>query len=503
MLNRTIDYRKKVLIFIVAYNAGTTIQEVLSRIPGDVYQTYETHILIIDDSSDDKTFEISLSLANACLEKHITVMRNPENQGYGGNQKIGYNYARSYGYDIVVLLHGDAQYAPECMMSLIGPIADDKADVVFGSRMLRPKDALKGRMPLYKFVGNKILTTIQNTLMGVHFSEWHTGYRAYRVSALNKIPFEYNDNGFSFDTDIILQMIQCRARICEVPIPTHYGNEICRVNGLRYAFEIFLNTLRCKFHNMNLFYERRYDCCVQKQAYPLKLGYSSSHSKVIDLVKENSCVLDIGCGEGLIARELVKKGCQVVGIDSRLPADRSPFEEFIQWQFVEDTCPWVEKYHFDYVLLMDVIEHMVNPERFLELLRNWLQGSPCVVIISSSNIAFILTRLQLLFGRFNYVKRGILDMTHVRLFTCDTLKRLIVQSGYKVLSIKGIPAPFPEVIKFRPLVLFLLRLNEWFIIIFRNLFSYQTLILAKPYANLDSLLSRALECSAKKKEEKK
>jgi glycosyltransferase involved in cell wall biosynthesis len=489
----------KLLVFVVAYNAETTIEKVLKRIPKDIYDIYETNVLIIDDSSCDKTFEVGVSVSRILPNKNITVIRNPENQGYGGNQKIGYNYAIKYGYDIVILLHGDAQYAPEYMPALVEPIAQNKADAVFGSRMLKKGEALKGGMPIYKYVGNKILTGFQNRLMGVCLSEWHSGYRAYSISALKNIPFERNENGFPFDTDIILQLIQRMARIAEVPIPTYYGGEICHVSGLRYAFQVSLNTLRCKLHNMNLFYERKYDCYQVKDAYPLKLGYPSSHSMVIDLIKEKSRVLDIGCGQGLLVRELAKKGCSVVGVDSIEPADTGFFQEFIRHKLPSDECPWNKNYRFDYVLLLDVIEHMVEPEKFMDQLREWLQGQPCRVIITSGNVSFWVTRLQLLFGRFNYVKRGILDMTHLRLFTLGTLKRLVVQSGYKVLGIKGIPAPFPEVVCWRHFGIFLAKLNQWIIPLGKSFFSYQVLLITKPYPNLDFLLLESLRHSEERK----
>ncbi|HQP91992.1 MAG TPA: bifunctional glycosyltransferase/class I SAM-dependent methyltransferase, partial [Candidatus Omnitrophota bacterium] len=408
-----------------------------------------------------------------------------------------------YGYDVVILLHGDAQYAPEFMSNLIEPLVKNEADAVFGSRMLKKGAALKGGMPLYKYIGNKILTFVQNALMGVKLSEWHSGYRAYRIDGLKKICFERNSNGFAFDTDIILQLIQCRSRIKEVSIPTFYGNEICYVNGIRYALEIIYSTLICRLHNMNLYYERKYDCCPSFENYPLKLGYSSSHSYALSVIKENSRVLDIGCGEGLIARELKKKGCHVVGVDHKKPQDMSSFEAFFEARLPIQEKPWSSNYNFDYCLLLDILEHVVDPEYFLDRLRDWLQGHNCTVIITSANIAFFIPRLQLLLGRFNYVKRGILDMTHVRLFTCGTLSKILQQCGYKVLKVKGIPAPFPEVIKIRPIALFFVGLNRFLIKIFKNMFSYQVYIECKPYANLDFLLSKSLEHTKKLRESAK
>jgi glycosyltransferase involved in cell wall biosynthesis len=163
---------KRVLIFIVAYNAERTIQNVLQRIPAAMAE-FDTHILIIDDSSHDRTFERARDFQASGFP--ITVLVNPLNQGYGGNQKIGFHYAIEEGYDFVVLLHGDGQYAPEQMLDLLRPVSDGAADMVMGSRMLSRGGALAGGMPLYKFFGNKILTFIQNGLLRTDLSGFHPG----------------------------------------------------------------------------------------------------------------------------------------------------------------------------------------------------------------------------------------------------------------------------------------------------------------------------------------
>src|SRR3954468_7442677 len=149
------DFRgKNVLIFIVAYNAARTIEKVLSRIPASLHSS-AVEVLIIDDSSADNTFSHGLRFQNSRPPFKITVLRTPVNQGYGGNQKLGYRYAIDHGFDVVALVHGDGQYAPEKLPLLIEPLIKGEADAVFGSRMINKQDALKGGMPLYKWVGNQ------------------------------------------------------------------------------------------------------------------------------------------------------------------------------------------------------------------------------------------------------------------------------------------------------------------------------------------------------------
>ncbi|RYD72968.1 MAG: glycosyltransferase family 2 protein, partial [Verrucomicrobiaceae bacterium] len=148
----------RVLIFIVAYNAEKTIGSVLDRIPPEMWNR-NVEILIIDDSSKDRTFHTGLEREAREGDFRITILRNPENQGYGGNQKLGYRYAIDNGFDVVALLHGDGQYAPEKLPILLQPFLSEEADAVFGSRMINKQDALKGGMPMYKWIGNQVLTT--------------------------------------------------------------------------------------------------------------------------------------------------------------------------------------------------------------------------------------------------------------------------------------------------------------------------------------------------------
>ena len=152
----------------------------------------------------------------------------------------------------VVLLHGDGQYAPEALPRMLAPFADPETMAVFGSRMMTRGAALRGGMPLYKYVGNRILTAIENRLLGTKLSEFHSGYRAYRVSALDRLPYQYNTNDFHFDTEIIIQMMMAGYRIKEVPIPTYYGDEICRVVGMRYARDVMLATVGSRLHQLSI-----------------------------------------------------------------------------------------------------------------------------------------------------------------------------------------------------------------------------------------------------------
>lgn len=232
---------KRIGILVVAYNAESTLAGVLARIPADVVAKVE-EVFVFDDASQDDTYGVGCSYKEGLGLTKLTMMRNPVNLRYGGNQKRGYRYAMERGLDIVVLLHGDGQYAPEVMQELLTPLEEERADLVMGSRMLIPGAALRGNMPLYKYTGNRILSTTQNWLLGTRFSEFHSGYRAYSVAALASLPFQQFTDTWHFDTQIILELLRRGRRIVEVPIPTYYGNEICRVNGIPYAWHCIWTT---------------------------------------------------------------------------------------------------------------------------------------------------------------------------------------------------------------------------------------------------------------------
>lgn len=237
----------RILIFVVAYNAEKHIIETLSRIPVPELAHKDFQVLVIDDASTDSTSERVKQFITVQNQLNITLIVNDINKGYGGNQKIGYDYAIKNSFDVVALLHGDGQYAPEYLPAMLSPVIDGNADVVFGSRMIDKKKAIKGGMPVYKWVGNQVLTFTQNMILGTSLSEFHTGYRVYKTDAIRKIPIESNSNYFDFDTEIIIQMIDTKARVKEISIPTFYGDEISYVNGFKYAWLIVKATLVSRF----------------------------------------------------------------------------------------------------------------------------------------------------------------------------------------------------------------------------------------------------------------
>lgn len=480
----------RLLIFVVAYRAESTLRQVLERIPAAVFDTCDTEILVVDDASEDRTFAIGREVQRERPEIRMTVLRNEYNQGYGGNQKVGYTDAIRRGFDFVAMVHGDGQYAPEELPKLLEPLLAGTTDAVFGSRMMIRGAARRGGMPLYKRIGNRVLSVCQNALLGTRLSEFHSGYRVYSVRALERIPFTLNSNDFHFDTQIILQLLNARQRITELPIPTYYGDEISHVDGLRYAANVMLWTLRNVAHHSGVLYQRALDTELHQEArYDLKLGFPSSHTYAIAAVPPGATVLDLGSGPGAVARELEAKGCRVTVVDRRPPpAGSEPLDHRVR-DLDEPLDLSVEPYQ--YILLLDILEHLRDPELFLERLRRQFDHRPKNVILTTPNVAFVVQRLMLLAGQFNYGKKGILDRTHTRLYTYRSLRRLLRECGFRVHRVQGVPAPFPLVFGHGGLSRALLALNRGLIAVSKSLFSYQIYVEMTTTPTVDYVLDHA------------
>ncbi|MGC4119573.1 MAG: glycosyltransferase family 2 protein [Myxococcales bacterium] len=243
----------KSAIYIPAYNAAKTLPKVFSRIPADVLERVE-EVFVVDNCSTDRTSEVVQEWAERIPK--LRVYRNPTNLGYGGSQKFAYRHCIERGYDHVVMLHGDAQYAPELVAHILGRVESGEYDLVFGSRI--SGHPLQGGMPVIRYVGNRFLTTFQNLLLSQKLSEYHSGYRAYSVKALASLPFERLSNDYHFDTEIIILLINAGFRLGEQPIPTHYGDEKNYVNVWKYGSDVMVTTFSFWLHRTRLRHSRNW-----------------------------------------------------------------------------------------------------------------------------------------------------------------------------------------------------------------------------------------------------
>ena len=477
--------QKKIGIFVIAYNAVNKLDWTLDRIPKEVWDKVE-EVFLFDDCSTDNTYYAAIGYKHAKQLDKCTIHRNSENLRYGGNQKAGYQYAIARGFDIVVMLHADGQYAPEVLPELLSPLENDEADVVFGSRMAAGCDPLAGGMPYYKYIGNRILTWLENKIVGMNLSEFHSGYRLYSCEALKRVPFMLNSNEWHFDTNILIQFKEAGLRIVERPIPTYYGDEICYVNGMAYAFNCLKTAIRYKLHKSRLVYEPKYDVTGDHYIYKKTDPYSS-HAQIMTWIEKErpAEVLEVGTATGYLTAEMAKLGCVVTGIEQNVEMAKIA-QQYCREMIVGDieTLDLSSLGRYDAVVFGDVLEHLRDPREILQKVNNLLKPGG-KVLISLPNVANIWVRLNLLFGRFNYSRVGILDETHLRFFTLQTMKQLAAESGLDVISINATPIPLPVILpatsKGRSLSF--LHMLSWGLTKLRStLFGYQFILICQPKA---------------------
>ena len=241
-----LDIKKKILIFLPAYNVEKEIFFVIQKIPKEIFNKNSIKILIVNDFSSDNTAkEIEKVLEK--FKYSFEVYNSKSNLGYGGVQKYAFQYAIDNSFEYTIMLHGDGQYAPEVLPDFIEKFQDESLDAVFGSRMMSYKSALKGGMPFYKFLGNICLTFIQNLILNSKISEFHSGYRSFKVEALKKINFRDKANKYHFDTEIIIELLKNKLKILEIYIPTHYGNEVSHLKSIPYGLNVLFTTIKSKF----------------------------------------------------------------------------------------------------------------------------------------------------------------------------------------------------------------------------------------------------------------
>jgi glycosyltransferase involved in cell wall biosynthesis len=466
-------------ILVVAYNAESTLASVLDRVPED-FRSRISKVFVCDDASRDSTHLVALGYQQVS-GLPLQIVRHSTNLGYGGNQKTGYRMAIDEDLDIIVMLHGDGQYAPECLPEIVAPLERGEADAVMGSRMMEPGAARRGGMPLYKYVGNRILTVFENKMLGTSLSEFHSGYRAYSVAALKGIPFESNSDGFNFDTQIIIQLVDAGRRIVEVPIPTYYGDEICYVDGVKYAKDVSADVVHYRLGKMGF-------SSGQLGAVGAEYGLKeadSSHATILRWMAARPAanVLDLGCSGGLLSERIRALGHRITGVDLlEIDGIRDRVDEFIVANLDEGLPDEVRSgAPYDVVLCADILEHVRFPERVLREAREWLAPGG-VLIASVPNFGHFYARTRTVLGLFDYDQRGVLDNGHVRFFTRRGLLSRVRNAGYSVVRQETTGLPLDVLTDGgQGMLRSALRLADRLLVAMRpTLFGYQFILMCEP-----------------------
>jgi glycosyltransferase involved in cell wall biosynthesis len=235
--------KEKIFIVMPAYNAGATIEKVFARIPEQARDRIERYVVVNDGSTDDT----SQALDRLRVEfSNLVILQHDQNRGYGAAEKTLLNYAVKEKAEVAILLHSDGQYSPEKIPDLLNPLDEKRADMVQGSRMLNG-GALRGGMPLYKFMANKALTELENWAFGLKLAEYHSGYMMYSQKCLTEIPFNKLSDSFDFDLEMIVMAKIKGLRIAEIAIPTIYADEISHLKPVQYGLNVLFVIFAYKF----------------------------------------------------------------------------------------------------------------------------------------------------------------------------------------------------------------------------------------------------------------
>jgi glycosyltransferase involved in cell wall biosynthesis len=466
-------------ILVVAYNAESTLASVLDRVPKS-FRPRVSQVFVCDDASGDSTYLVGLGYKQVVDDMPLRITRHPENLGYGGNQKAGYRMAIEEGLDIIVLLHGDGQYAPECLPEIVAPLERGEADAVFGSRMMEPGAARKGGMPLYKYVGNRILTEFENRMLGTSLSEFHSGYRAYRVDALKEIPFERNSDDFNFDTQIIVQLVDAGKRIVEIPIPTFYGDEICYVNGMKYARDVSGDVIKYRLEKLGF---GAGDFGAVKTAAEFEKSDSATQTILRWLERRPaSKVLVLGGANPNLGDQAQALGHEVTLARPGASADDHPGVERVLDVDLDHGIPEQVSSHgaFGVVVCAEALEQVRDPELMLRQIRGLLSRN-AVLIVSAPNFGHWYPRIRTLLGLFDYDQRGVLSTAHVRLFTRRGLLYRLRGAGFTVVKQESTGLPLDVLARVGGRVPRVLRILDRIIVALRpTLFGYQMVFLCQP-----------------------
>jgi 2-polyprenyl-3-methyl-5-hydroxy-6-metoxy-1,4-benzoquinol methylase len=432
------DALPRIALFIFDCPDTESLQRVLDRIPRTVDEWF-AEIVIMQERSASRSRPVPREFLGSG-PANLRIHRLPRDAGYGGARKAAFEYALLQGFDHVVVMRGDGLHPPEALPALIYPIFDDLAQMVFAYRHLRLPQAPGSWKLIPNLIAHALATGFQNRLLGLRLRDYHSGYRVYSMHAIERLPFQLDADDHRFDMQIV---IQCRALgvpVNEMPVGPIWSEYSTNFLGARAVLRAFRCAVDYRLHQLHAYRLGQY-LVDEGVRYTLKHSKTGSHMQIVDAIEPGSFVLDLGCSQGLLARPLREKGVRVTGVDIAPPA-RPPdeLEQYFQ-RDLEVPLELPVGREFDYVVVSDVIEHLRNRTQLLRGARRYLKEGGRL-IISTPNIALWFYRLSLLVGRFEYGPRGVLDETHVRLFTRATFRREVEKAGFFVLNEKVTALPF-------------------------------------------------------------
>jgi len=415
----------------------SALQGTLDRLPDGVEEQIEEIVVVLDgpDPKDLERFEALRTRRGAPV-----LHRTPRNSGPGGARKSAFEYALGRGFDRLVAMRGDGRHPPELLEQLLAAAREPDSPLVVAARAV----AATGGSRVARAV-RPLLSGVPNRILGLRRHDYASGYRVYSTDSLRLIPFQLNANDGAFDMEILIQYRVLGAPTRELRVaPTwseHEGGADASARFLRRCGV----ALGYRLHQLHATRRGRY-FVDEGIHYTLKLSRTGSHMQIVEALPPESFVLDLGCSQGLLARPLQSRGVRVVGVDTG-PGEQlaAELEQYFQRDLEEPLeIPFGRV--FDAVVVSDVIEHVIERPVLLRSVRRYLKEGGRL-IISTPNIALWFYRLSLLVGRFEYGPRGVLDETHVHLFTRATFRREVERAGFRVVGERVTALPFEVVLR--------------------------------------------------------
>jgi len=422
-------------LFLCDCSDTDALRKTLDRIPDEAGDCIEEIVVMLDRPSRAPLSAAQIRLAER--QPKLRFHRPPRDSGYGAARKEAFEYALRRGFDQVVVMRGDGAHPPEEIPRLIGLAVADPARMVLATRRGGGRGGQGGRFL------RRMSTIAQNRILGLRLRDYHTSFRLYPGEALRRIPFQLDSDGRLVDAEVILQMRALGVTIHEAPLIDGVAGDGSGCDDLVHRIRACTTAIGYRLHQFHVTRNGRY-LVDHDVHYTLKSSNTGSHVQIVDAIEPGSRVLDLGCSYGLMARPLLAKSVRMTGVDTAPGEHLAKELEHYHQRDLELPLELPYGRIFEYVVCADVIEHLKNRNQLLRSVRRYLK-SDGRLIISTPNVALWFYRLSLLVGRFEYGPRGVLDETHVHLYTGSTFRREVEKAGFQILSQRVTALPFEVV----------------------------------------------------------
>lgn len=477
-------------LFLLGARDAEDVRQTLDRIPKEAEDLIREVVVIADASAAPAPEELATLAESHSI--HLSLHSEVRHYGYGGDRKAAFSYAIRACLDHAVLMRADGTHPPEALPELLIALAQDEECAVFASRVAAGPGAEGAVMPWTRSTAHSLAHRLMNRTLGLSLLDYTSSFRSYPTRVLRHVPFELNSDDQAFDIQILLQLRALGAPIREIAVRPIWMEDHSARAGARHLLWAWTTALDYRLHQLHVTRHGRYivDGGVH---YTLKQSETGSHMQIVAAIQAGSRVLDLGCSQGLLAAPLRERGVTTIGVDVGPPgALREEIAEYHS-RDLEQPLELPVGRDFDYVVIADVIEHVRNAQQLLRSARRFLKPEGRL-LISTPNIALWFYRLSLLAGRFEYGPRGVLDRTHVHLYTRATFRREVERAGFDVLSERYTALPFEVVFESTGRSRAIRRLARGYHALTRlwpEMFAYQVLLEAR-IRTLDDDATRAL-----------